>query len=83
MLPSAVAPGDPNFRFYQRQRRVNWAGCGVVALFCLALVFYVYVRVTRTLGLGRFTGYGVFVLLVRARRCCTAFVCHSVTQHKV
>lgn len=76
MRPSAVAPGDPNFRFYQRQRRVNWAGCGVVALFCLALVFYVYVRVTRTLGLGRFTGYGVFVLLVRARRRCTAFICH-------
>ena len=68
VLPSAVAPGDAGFRFYRRQRCPNWPGCGVVALFCLALVFYVYVRVTRTLfGLGRFTGYGIFVLLVRAR----------------
>ena len=74
VLPSTVARGDAGFRFYQRQRRINWAGSAVVALFCLALVFYVYVRVTRTLfGLGRFTGYGIFVLLVRARRlraCC-------------
>jgi len=68
VLPSAVPRGDPGFRFYQRQRRLNWPGCAVVGLYCLALVFYVYVRVTRTLGLGRFTGYGVFVLLVRARR---------------
>ncbi len=67
VLPSAVPRGDPGFRFYQRQRRLNWPGCAVVALYCLALVFYVYVRVTRTLSLGRFTGYGVFVLLVRAR----------------
>ena len=74
VLPSTVARGDASFRFYRRQRRINWAGSAVVALFCLALVFYVYVRVTRTLfGLGRFTGYGIFVLLVRARRlraCC-------------
>ena len=75
VLPSTVARGDASFRFYRHQRRVNWAGSAVVALFCLALVFYVYVRVTRTLfGLGRFTGYGIFVLLVRARRLRACYV---------
>lgn len=35
-----------------------------MTIYCLAFCFYLYVRVTHTLDLGRFLPYGIFVLIV-------------------
>jgi len=33
-------------------------------IYCVALVFYLWVRITKTLDLGRYLPYGIFVLIV-------------------
>ena len=33
-------------------------------VYCIALVFYLWVRITKTLDLGRYLPYGIFVLIV-------------------
>jgi hypothetical protein len=42
-------------------RRLGW----ILFLFYLgALVFYMWIRITKTLGLGKFTAYGIVLLVV-------------------
>jgi endoglucanase len=36
----------------------------VMVIYCFSLIFYLYVRVAKTLDLGRFLAYGIFVLVV-------------------
>ena len=47
VLPSQIPEGY-NFRKYQRQTKKNWGGIAAVAFYCLALVLYFFVRVTKT-----------------------------------
>ncbi len=51
-------------RRYRQQTRINWVGSGVMLIYCIALVFYLWVRITKTLDLGRYLPYGIFVLIV-------------------
>jgi hypothetical protein len=39
-------------------------GSAVMLIYCIALVFYLWVRITKTLDLGRYLPYGIFVLIV-------------------
>ncbi len=43
---------------------MNWVGSAVMLVYCIALVFYLWVRITKTLDLGRYLPYGIFVLIV-------------------
>ena len=52
----AHANKDPNFKFYDKKWKVNWYGSGIVMLYCIALVFYLYIRITKTMGLGGYIG---------------------------
>ena len=54
VLPSSVPKeGQPGFRRYVQLRRINWTGSTIMAIYLLALCFYMYVRVTKTLDLGK------------------------------
>eukprot|EP00884_Botryococcus_braunii_P018967 jgi/Botrbrau1/5754/Bobra.0134s0026.2 len=64
VLPSKVVAGETPFRFFQRQSKPNWIGILFVTIYVLSLFFYLYVRVTHTLDLGKFLAYGIFVLIV-------------------
>ena len=57
-------PRGHTFKFYTRLTRPNWYGIAAVAVYCVALLFYLYVRMAHTLDLGRYLPYGVFVFLV-------------------
>jgi hypothetical protein len=57
--------GGPKFvHKYHRKRRINLTGCLVFILFVLSLGFYLWVRITKTLGLGKYLWYGILVLIV-------------------
>jgi hypothetical protein len=60
-LPPA-ALGPPPFKPYKRAVRPSVAGCAVYILYLAAFAFYLWVRITKTLGLGRYTAYGAVVL---------------------
>jgi hypothetical protein len=54
VLPSSVPrEGAPGFRRYTQLRRINWGGSIIMAIYFAALCFYMYVRVAKTLDLGR------------------------------
>ena len=40
---------------YRKRIKVNWLGCIVMFIYLVALIFYIWVRVTKTLGLGKYT----------------------------
>ena len=44
--------------------QVNWMGMSVFIFYVCALVFYLWIRITKTLDLGEYLGYGIFVLCV-------------------
>ncbi|CAL8466081.1 g5617 [Coccomyxa elongata] len=64
VLPDEVPAGNTTFRRYRQQTRMNWVGSAVMLVYCIALVFYLWVRITKTLDLGRYLPYGIFVLIV-------------------
>ena len=65
VLPSSLPKeGDPSFRHYVRQARWSWSGSAIMAIYVLAFLFYMWVRVTKTLDLGRYLPYGVLVLII-------------------
>jgi endoglucanase len=66
--PEWVPPpeGEPAWpaKKFKRGWRLDRGGVTVMALYVLALFFYLYVRVAHTLDLGSYVWYGVFVLMV-------------------
>eukprot|EP01023_Acetabularia_acetabulum_P045661 TRINITY_DN463_c0_g1_i1.p1 TRINITY_DN463_c0_g1~~TRINITY_DN463_c0_g1_i1.p1 ORF type:complete len:1207 (+),score=229.86 TRINITY_DN463_c0_g1_i1:181-3801(+) len=55
---------DENAVVYVRQKRLSIFGALISALYVLALLFYLYVRIRYSLvGLGAFTWYGVLLLI--------------------
>ena len=51
-------------RRYKQQTRINIWGSMLVVFYTLAFAFYMWVRITKTLDLGQYLGYGIFVLIV-------------------
>ena len=41
---------------YKRQVTYNWKGIAAYAFFCVAFVFYMWIRITKTLNLGAYLG---------------------------
>ena len=39
-------------RPFKRGRKINWAGSIIMAIYVMALIFYLWVRTTKTLQLG-------------------------------
>ena len=72
-LPPA-ALGPPPFKPYKRAARPSAAGCAVYAAYLAALAFYLWVRITKTLGLGRYTAYGAIVLGVECLGATTVLI---------
>ena len=48
------------YKQFVRKRKINWYGSSMFFLYIVALGFYMYIRVTKTLGLG---GYFACALL--------------------
>jgi hypothetical protein len=44
--------------------QINWRGCFTMAFWVISLVFYFYVRIAKTMDLGKYLAYGIFVLVV-------------------
>lgn len=68
VLPSQIPEGY-NFRKYDRKTKKNWGGIAAVAFYCLSLILYFFVRVTKTMDLGRYMFYGVVVFFIEVRSC--------------
>lgn len=66
VLPSQIPEGY-NFRKYDRKTKKNWGGIAAVAFYCLSLILYFFVRVTKTMDLGRYMFYGVVVFFIEVR----------------
>lgn len=49
---------------FKRKVRINPTGLFVFALYHAALGFYLWVRITKTLGLGPYTPYGIVILVL-------------------
>ncbi|KAK9826822.1 hypothetical protein WJX81_004238 [Elliptochloris bilobata] len=56
--PPTVWPQQP----FRRGWRFNWPGVVLMALYCLAFIFYLYIRIRYTLDLGAYVWWGAFVL---------------------
>jgi len=48
--------------------QINWIGSAIFTFFVLAFGFYLWVRITKTMDLGKYLAYGIFVLVVEVRR---------------
>ena len=44
--------------------QVNWMGTSVFVFYICAFGFYLWIRIAKTLDLGQYLGYGIFVLIV-------------------
>ena len=51
-------------RHYKQEKRWNIWGTMLMVFYTLAFIFYMWVRITKTLDLGQYLGYGIFVLIV-------------------
>ncbi len=61
-------------RRYKQQRRINWVGTTVFSLWIFAFFFYMFIRVTKTLQLGSYIVYGIFVLGVEVLGASTTLI---------
>lgn len=59
---------------YKRLRKVNILGLSAYIFFVLAFGFYMYIRVTKTLGLGSYLWYGCLVLAVEVLGATTTLI---------
>ena len=54
--PSSAVPAEQQAaKKYHKRIKVNWWGCTCVLIYIAALIFYIWVRTTKTLGLGKYT----------------------------
>lgn len=49
---------------YRQRTRINWVGALSFVTYLAALVFYIWVRITKTLDLGPYLWYGCVILAV-------------------
>ena len=49
-----AADSTAQFNRYKKKWRVNWYGSTTVFLYCCALVFYLFIRITKTMDLGSY-----------------------------
>ena len=55
-MPVSCLPAEQQQAHKYRKRiKVNWLGCTIMFIYLVALIFYIWVRVTKTLGLGKYT----------------------------
>ena len=47
--------------------QINWVGSAIFTFFVLAFGFYLWVHITKTMDLGHYLAYGIYVLVVEAR----------------
>lgn len=57
--------------------QINKMGCFVMVAWVLAFIFYMYIRITKTMDLGQYLAYGIYVLVVEVTY--AAFFCPSQT----
>lgn len=81
VLPSQIPEGY-NFRKYDRKTKKNWGGIAAVTFYCLSLVLYFFVRVTKTMDLGRYMFYGVVVFLIEVSQSFFLFVPHPLKRNE-
>lgn len=55
-LPSNLQAKESNvdFKHYDKKWKVNWFGTSIFVLYCCALVFYLFIRITKTMNLGSY-----------------------------
>lgn len=51
-------------KMFKRRVKINKQGCAIMAFFLVSFVFYMYIRITKTMDLGRYLAYGIYVLIV-------------------
>jgi cellulose synthase/poly-beta-1,6-N-acetylglucosamine synthase-like glycosyltransferase len=51
-------------KMFKRRVTINKVGCSIMAFWFVAFIFYMYVRITKTMDLGPYLAYGIFVLVV-------------------
>lgn len=44
--------------------QINKSGCAVMIIWVVAFIFYMYVRIAKTMDLGQYLAYGIYVLIV-------------------
>lgn len=62
--------------------QINKLGCFVMAAWVVAFIFYMYIRITKTMDLGQYLAYGIYVLVVEVHCLFWRFLmswCHCVT----
>ena len=57
-------PEPREFQRYIRHTEINWLGCIVFFLYLCSFIFYLWIRISKTLNLGPYVAYGWYVLLV-------------------
>ncbi|KAK9803849.1 hypothetical protein WJX73_008180 [Symbiochloris irregularis] len=63
-MPTSTGMEGKDVKMYRRLRTLNTRGCLAMIVYLAALGFYIWVRVTKTLGLAQYTFYGVIVLII-------------------
>jgi len=56
--PLIGLPEPREFQRYIRQTEINWLGCIVFSLYLCSFVFYLWIRISKTLNLGPYLAYG-------------------------
>lgn len=64
---------------FKRRRRINWIGSIVFFLYICAFLAYMFIRITKTLQLGSYLVYGLFVLFVEILGASTTFIYGAAT----
>ena len=54
-------------------------GSAIFTFFVLAFGFYLWVRITKTMDLGKYLAYGIFVLVVEVRFQCTPLLLQGMS----
>ena len=62
--PLMGLPEPREFQRYIRRTEINWVGCIVFFLYLCSFIFYLWIRISKTLNLGPYLAYGWYVLIV-------------------
>ena len=57
-----MLPEGREFQRYQRVAEINWFGMMVFIVYLISFVFYMWIRIAKTLDLGQYVAYGYYVL---------------------
>ena len=62
--PIVAEQAAREFQRYNRFTEINWLGCIIFFLYIVAFIFYLWIRIAKTLNLGPYVAYGWYVLIV-------------------